>query len=178
MNIRPEKAADRQAIHDMTVAAFGGEAEALLVDLIRTSPQYVPGLSLVAEDDGLIVGHVMFSHVMLHGETETEVLSLAPLTVHPDHQGRGVGTALVLAGITAVRQAGEPIVVLEGHPDYYPRFGFQQAVPLGIDKPAHHVPDEAFMVLFVDEGARGTTGKLVYPPAFRKAGAIGPEAPG
>ena len=174
MIIRPETPADHQAIRDVTTAAFGGDDEALLVDLIRDSPHFVPQLSLVAEEDGVILGHVLLSHVMLKGEADREVLSLAPLTVHPNHQHKGVGTALVRAGIAAARQAGEDIMVLEGHPGYYPRFGFERAVALGIDKPDPRVPDEAFMVFFVDETARGTTGKLVYPSAFHEAGAIGP----
>lgn len=174
MIIRPETPADHQAVRDVTAAAFGGEDEVRLVDLIRRSPHFVPELSLVAEHDGQVIGHVLFSHVMLAGDVDTEVLSLAPLTVHPDHQNQGVGSALVHAGFAAVRQAGEDIVVLEGHPGYYPRFGFEPAVPLGIEKPDPRVPDEAFMVMFVNELARGTTGKLVYPPAFHEANAIGP----
>ena len=174
MLIRGETAADIDVIRQVTDAAFGEKSESLLVDLIRASENFVPELSLVAVEDGEVIGHVLFSHVMLETEEPRTVLSLAPLTVHPDHQNKGVGTALIEAGIAAVRGYGEDIVVLEGHPRYYPRFGFERAVPLGIEKPDSRVPDDAFMVYFVDEAARGTTGKLVYPPAFHEADAIGP----
>jgi putative acetyltransferase len=174
MEIRPETAADVDAIKEMTDAAFGGTTESLLVGLIRQSENFVPELSLVAVDDGQVIGHVLFSHVMLDGDSPRQVLSLAPLTVHPDHQNQGVGSALMATGIEAVRAAGEDIIVLEGHPSYYPRFGFERGVDVGIDKPDPRVPDDAFMVLFVDEAARGTTGKIAYPPAFHQANAIGP----
>ncbi len=174
MIIRSETPADIDAIRIMTDAAFGGTTESMLVGLVRDSEGFVPGLSLVAVENETVLGHVLFSHVTLDGENPRLVLSLAPLSVHPDHQNKGVGSALMAAGIEAVRAAGEDIIVLEGHPGYYPRFGFERGIDVGIDKPDPRVPDDAFMVFFADEAARGTTGKIVYPPAFHDAGAIGP----
>jgi putative acetyltransferase len=174
VTIRPETASDIEAIRAVTDAAFGGRTESRLIELIRASEHFVPELSLVAEVDGEVVGHVMLSRVLLAGEADRTVLSLAPISVHPDHQNRGIGGALIGAAAEAATALGEDIVVLEGHPGYYPRFGFERAVDLGIDKPSPLVPDDAFMVLFLDEAARGTTGKLEYPPAFAQAGAVGP----
>lgn len=158
----------------MTAAAFGQDLEARLVDSIRESEHFVPQLSLVAEIDGRIVGHVLLSRVFLRGKADRMVLSLAPLSVHPDHQNQGVGGKLIAAAASAARELGEDIIVLEGHPGYYPRFGFEPAVPAGIAKPDPRVPDDAFMVMFLAEAARGTTGKLDYPQAFHDLDAIGP----
>jgi len=174
MNIRPETASDIDAIRDVNDAAFGGDVESRLVAAIRASEHFVPELSLVAEVAGEIVGHVLLSHVFLRGDPDRMILSLAPICVHPDHQNRGIGGALIAAAADAARELGEDIVVLEGHPGYYPRFGFEKAVALGIEKPDPRVPDDAFMVLFLDESARGTTGKLAYPRAFHDVDAIGP----
>jgi putative acetyltransferase len=102
------------------------------------------------------------------------VLSLAPLAVAKKAQHRGVGRALVEKGLARCDRRGEPMVVLEGIPAYYPRFGFEPAMEYGIDKPAHEVPDEAFMVYPLSSYDPKYRGKLVYPPAFHEADAIGP----
>ena len=92
MIIRGETAADIDVIRQVTDAAFGETSESLLVDLIRASENFVPELSLVAVEDGKVIGHVLFSHVMLETKEPRTVLSLAPLTVHPDHQNKGANT--------------------------------------------------------------------------------------
>ena len=107
MLVRPETPADREAIGAVVKAAFeGSEVEPLLVDLIRRSDHFEPGLSLVAEKAGVIVGHVLFSRVAFEGTGPDEVYSLAPLAVDPDHQRTGVGTALSEEGIRRLEEMG------------------------------------------------------------------------
>jgi len=171
VQIRPEAPGDHQAIRDVLDAAFPGEDVTLLVDLIRAADGFDPSLSLVADLDSRVIGHVLFSPMTLGGHT---VLSLAPLGVHPDHHGKGVGTALTETGLAILADRDEPLVIVEGIPAYYPRFGFELASRYGIDKPSDHVPDEAFMVKWlgpVDDRYRGA---VVYPQPFHDAGAIGP----
>jgi putative acetyltransferase len=168
LTIRAERPDDRRAIFAAVEAAFGSAIEARLVDLIRESPNFVPELSLVAELDGQIVGHVMVSNVGLHdGDTRRQVCSLAPLAVAPDCQGRGVGSALVRAVAALVDDRGEPLIVLEGSPTYYARFGFEQSVQHGIRITLPEwAPPEAAQVLRLRNHDPSIRGLVVYPPAF------------
>jgi putative acetyltransferase len=148
--------------------AFGGPVETQLVDAIRASPNFVPEWSLVALVDNQIVGHVLVSYVMLHDvNAQDRICSLAPLAIDPDHQRRDIGGALTRAVIARVDDAGEPLIVLEGHPEYYPRFGFEPAAPLGIhiELPSWAPPDAAQVrrLRAYDPSIRG---RVVYPPAF------------
>ena len=147
----------------LTAAAFGREEEARLVDAIRASDRYVAELSLVGVDSGEIVGHVMLSYVDLDGR---DVLQLSPLSVAPDRQSEGIGSALSRKALRLADERGEPLVVVLGHPTYYPRFGFRPASSLGIEPPDPSMPDEAFMV--VPLGAYDPTlrGRVTFPPAF------------
>jgi len=172
--VRTETPADTEATAAMVDLSFGETTESLLIDLIRRSDRFVPDLSIIAEEAGAVVGHILFSYVTIEGDESFEVLSLAPLAVHPDHQGRGVGTALVEEGVARAEGRGEPLVVVEGHPSYYPRFGFERASLHGIEKAAEVVPDSAFMVKRLRAYDPRYRGKLVYPPAFSEADAIGP----
>ena len=140
-----------------------------LVDAIRASDRFVPKLSLVAEADRDIVGHVMLSRVRL--EPHGDVLTLSPLGVVPAWQRRGVGEALTRAALAAARKSGETLVVLEGVPAYYPRFGFVRARRLRIEPP-HDVPDEAWMALPLTDEPRDWSGRVVYPPAFAEVSQI------
>jgi len=174
MLVRTETSADHDAVRAVLIDAFDGPDEALLVDLIRQSDRFVPELSIVAEVDGLIVGHILFSYVDLVGEETRRVLSLAPLAVATSAQLAGVGRALTEEGLARCDQRTEPLVVLEGIPAYYPRLGFKPAADYHIDKPAHEIPDEAFMVYPLSSYDPKYRGRLVYPPAFHEANAIGP----
>lgn len=174
MLVRTETPAYHQAVSAVLEAAFAGPSEALLVDLIRRSEHFEPGLSLVADAGGPVVGHVLFSRVGFRGKGPAEIYCLAPLAVHPDHQRAGAGTALVEEGLRRLDEMGEPLVVLEGIPAYYPRFGFERGSLHGLTVPDPRVPDEAFMIRRLSAYDPSITGRPVYPPAFHEADAVGP----
>ncbi|MFC7527408.1 GNAT family N-acetyltransferase [Actinoplanes sp. GCM10030250] len=132
MIVQRESAGQAAEIHAVTLAAFGQAAEADLVDELRADDGWIPALSLVAIVDGAVAGHVACTRSDLGG---TPSLGLGPLSVHPDHQGRGVGKALVHTALGAADALGEPLVVLLGDPAYYSRFGFRLAAEFGITPP-------------------------------------------
>ncbi|MEO6501687.1 MAG: N-acetyltransferase [Jatrophihabitantaceae bacterium] len=175
MVIEPEGSSDHAAVRAVVLAAFPDQPGAAdLVELIRASPEYLPELALVARVEDEIVGFVMLSRAELVSEDGARhgVLTLSPLAVAPAMQGRGIGSALVPAGLDAAERLGEQLVVLEGSPRYYPRFGFRDCRPFGIQI---HLPDwshpEAGMVFPLSAYDRRTRGRLVYPPAFAVVGA-------
>jgi putative acetyltransferase len=165
LNIRPERSGDAAVVREVIELAFGQPDEAELVDALRAAKTTL--LSLVAESEGEIVGHILFSPVILQGdEAAFDALGLGPLAVRPEHQGRGVGSRLIEAGLEACRQAGNDLIFVLGHPDYYPRFGFVPTRPLGV-RCEYDVPDEAFMVAELREGAlSGRSGVVKYRPEF------------
>jgi putative acetyltransferase len=162
VTIRPERAEDIAAIRAVHRAAFPTDAEARVVDRLRASGQ--ARASLVAESGERIVGHVLFSPVTVVGPAgECRGLGLAPLAVLPEHQGRGVGSALVRAGLAVCRREGWAFVVVLGHPSYYPRFGFRRASEVGLSN--DYGADEAFMVLELQPGSLPAGGGFVrYGP--------------
>jgi putative acetyltransferase len=168
MRIRPERPADSDAIHDVVETAFGRANEAELVRLLRRSDAYVPELALVAEEDDRIVGHIMLSYAELHGNGVARVLSLAPLAVTPHRQRAGIGLALTKAALGAADARNEPLVIVLGHAEYYPRFGFEPARRHGIEPPDDAIPDEVFMVVRLRAYDASIRGKVVYPPAFEQ----------
>lgn len=166
MRIRPERPEDFDAVHAMVAAAFEREDEARLVRLIRGSDHYVPELTLVSEDDGEILGHVMLSFVHFDGGGADRVLCLAPLAVRPDRQRQGIGDALTRAALEAADARSEPLVVLTGHPSYYPRFGFEPARALGVESPEPGLTDEVWVAKRLGSYDPGLRGLVRYPPAF------------
>ena len=163
--IRPETPADAAAIRQVVIDAFGGREEADLVETLRASDAWMPGLSLVAIDDGRLVGHVLFTRAHVSG---APVVALAPVAVAPDRQRQGIGDALIRAGLEVARAAGERIAIVLGHPSYYPRFGFVPAIPLGLTcvfATAGH--EDSFMAMGLQPGAlAGVAGRVDYAPAF------------
>ncbi len=170
VTIRPETPDDYAAIHEVNRSAFGRESEALLVDALRQSPDFIPELSLVAERDGRVVGHVLFSRIAIRtGRGSVPALGLAPMAVLPEHQRSGIGSMLVRHGLEACRRLGHRLVIVVGHPDYYPRFGFRPARPRGLEPP-FDVPDAAFLLWeAVPTDPADIAGRLEFPPAFDSA---------
>lgn len=163
--IRPETPADYGAIAGVNRAAFGGDTEARLIELLRDARQVVA--SLVAEEDGRIVGHILFSGLRI--ETPNGVImaaSLAPMAVVPERQRQGIGTALVRAGLDQCRKEFLPAVIVVGHPDYYPRFGFSAELARNLKSPYSRSGD-AWMALELAPGVlKGVSGTVHYPEAF------------
>jgi putative acetyltransferase len=166
MIVRPETPSDFEAIDELLTSAFGQADESQLVRLLRASDNYVPELALVAEENDQVVGHVMFSYVTLKNDEEFRVLSLAPMAVTPGRQRRGIGGALVEAGLERADDRRESLVILVGHPTYYPRFGFEPASRYGIEPPSADFPEAAFMVRRLSQYSERHRGRVVYPPAF------------
>jgi putative acetyltransferase len=165
--IRVEQKEDIESIHKINRLAFGQEDEALLVQRIRKSSGFIPELSLVAEKGAQIVGHILFSRIyIMTPNGDVNVLSLAPMAVLPEFQNAGVGSQLIRTGLDTCREMGYLIIVVIGHPEYYPRFGFVPAKQKGLDIPLP-VPDEAFMVCeLIPKALRGIVGKVKFPPEF------------
>jgi predicted N-acetyltransferase YhbS len=156
---RCETPADIAAIREVNLQAFGKTYEPDLVEAVRTDPAaWLPHLSLVAVDDDNIVGHILFSRVHIDS---TPVLSLGPLAVLPTHQNQGVGGTLIQAGLTAARAATEHLVILLGHPTYYPRFGFLPATDFDI----HHssVDDGPHLMALPLDDTPIPSGTIEYP---------------
>jgi putative acetyltransferase len=159
--IRPERDGDAPGIRRVLVAAFDTTAEADLVDAIRASG--APQIALVAELDGQILGQILFSEAAIGAAT---IAALAPMSVLPEHQRTGIGGALVRAGIEACRAAGYPGIVVLGHADYYPRFGFSAARAFGIECP-YEVDDPHWMALELQPNAlHEIRGRVEYHEAF------------
>lgn len=162
--IRDERPGDRDAVRVVNTAAFPTAAEADLVDALRDAAD--PVVSLVAEIDGAVVGHVMCTTARLDGHPGTRLMGLAPVAVLPDHQGRGVGSALVRAALERCRALGMDAVIVLGDPAYYPRFGFTPAARWGLEC-TYDAPAEAFMAVELRPGALdGRSGTARYHPVF------------
>jgi putative acetyltransferase len=170
--IRPERPEDIPAIFEVHLQAFGQDGEARLVDALRNDGNIIPNLSLVAVYGDRIIGHILFCPITIVSDTaETPALALAPLAVHQNYQCMGIGAALIEEGIAECQRLGHRIVIVVGHPGYYPRFGFTPAHKSGILAP-FPCPDEAFMALPLESGALDGIGGMVrYPAAFDAVGA-------
>lgn len=165
MDIRTENLEDVEAVRNVNIAAFGRENEANLVDKLRGSAST---FSFVAVQSDRIVGHLLFSLVAVEGKCSRNlsILGLAPVAVLPNYQRQGIGTLLIRQGLKECARSGFQAVVVLGHPDFYPRFGFIPASrkSLGCE---YDVPDEAFMVLELESGAlQDCSGTVKYRSEF------------
>jgi putative acetyltransferase len=159
----PESGDERAAIRAVNAAAFGGFDEADLVDKLRTDAHAL--ISLVAVLERSIVGHIMFSRMWIRTLSGLiSAVALAPVAVLPEHQRKGIGGLLIQHGLELLRGRGERIVVVVGHPGYYPRFGFSPDKAKLLESP---FPPDAFMAMELSPGALdGIRGPVMYPPAF------------
>jgi len=163
--VRREQPDDIEDIRRVHTRAFGRPDEARLVDSLRSAGKAI--LSLVAVEGGRVVGHILFSPVVIESAGQTlPGAGLAPMAVLPEVQRHGIGSLLVKAGLSQCRDAGHAYVVVLGHPEYYPRFGFVPASRYGI-RSTYEVPDEAFMIMvFRGEVLRACTGTVRYQAEF------------
>lgn len=167
ITIREETPADYVAVHHLNELAFEQPNEANLVDALREKAETY--ISLVAVLDDQIVGHIFFSAVTIEAENESfSEIGLAPMAVFPKYQNQGIGSKLVEVGLNECEKLGFNIVVVLGHPQYYPRFGFIPASQKALSC-EYNVPDDVFMVLELKEGAlKGRKGLVKYHPEFGK----------
>jgi putative acetyltransferase len=168
VHIRPEKSEDLPLVNSLIIETFKRDTEARLVDrLRRASADY---LSLVADDNGTIVGHIMFTPATITNDRTVTGMGLAPMAVIPSYQHQGIGKLLVREGLRILQETGCPFVIVLGHPDYYPRFGFQPASRYNIRSQWDDVPDEAFMILIMDDKAmRNISGVARFRDEFNDA---------
>jgi putative acetyltransferase len=154
---------ERSAIRAVNTAALGGLYEADLIDKLRTDGNAI--ISLVAEIDAGIIGHIMFSRMWIRTSTGlASAVASAPVAVLPKHQRKGTGGRLIRHGLELLRSRGENVVIVVGHPDYYPKFVFSQEKASSL---ASSFPADAFMAMELRAGAPdGIQGAVVYPPAF------------
>lgn len=170
MLIRTEKENDRAVVYQINAAAFETRAEAELVEALRACVQ--PLIALVAEVDSAVVGHILFSPVSVSADSRLRMMGLAPMAVVPAHQRQGIGSALVRVGLERCRAMARSAVVVLGHPEYYPRFGFSPASRFGL-RCEYNVPDEVFMAMELEPGIfkrcihNGQRCVVKYHAAFR-----------
>jgi putative acetyltransferase len=173
--IRPETSEDFLQVRQVNELAFGQTAEADLVDALRRSG--AGSLSLVAEDDAIaadkaIIGHILFTPVVVESAGRTITgMGLAPMAVLPDRQRQGIGSQLVRRGVEILAERRCPFVVVVGHPEYYPRFGFKPASSHGLASQWEGMPEAAFMVMVLDRDAMaGVSGVAKYRDEFNTVG--------
>jgi putative acetyltransferase len=179
MQIRAAMPADQTAVDEVVSSAFGEPRDGRVVQMMRAlASTGAARASLVAVADDQVVGHVGLSRGWVDARRElVEVLVLSPLSVRPDTQGRGVGTALVAAALETAESRGAPAVFLEGSPDYYGRRGFGPGSTHGFEPPSTRIPDPGFQVALLSSHQPWMVGRLVYPEAFWTTGTVGLRDP-
>jgi predicted N-acetyltransferase YhbS len=165
--IRNEKKEDYNEIKRINDLAFGQENEGKMIEAFRKTKDYNNLLSLIAETKGKIIGHILFYPIKIKNKKEEyTVLSLAPMAVHPEFQNKGIGSKLVKRGLEIAKELNFGIVIVVGHPKYYPRFGFTPAKNWDITLP-FDVPDDVFLALELNENAlKYCSGTVEYPKEF------------
>ncbi len=170
LHIREERLSDYTIVNDIIVEAFkedehSDRQEQELVKRLRKSKSFIPELSLVAEFEGAVVGHILLTEIKIISETERYVsLALAPIAVHPTYQGEGIGGALILHAHKVARSLGYASVVLLGHQDYYPRFGYRPCHELGISLPFEAPAENCMAIELIENGLQGISGVVEYDP--------------
>ena len=168
LQIREEREIDYQDVFDVNRIAFGREDEAKLVHILRNSHSFIPGLSIVALSDQKIIGHILFTKLKIKSKSGQifQSLTLAPMAVLPKYQNMGVGGQLIKYGFQKASAFGYQSVIVLGHEDYYPRFGFSPASQWNITCP-FEVPENIFMgIELIEGGLTGVNGVVEYPAEF------------
>jgi putative acetyltransferase len=167
MDIRKETEKDYSSVRKVNESAFETNEEADLVDNLRKNLNYIPELSLVAEDNGEAVGHILFTPLtIINSEVDHKLLALAPMAVLPKYQKKGIGSALIKAGFEKAQELGYKVIIVLGHPDYYPRFGFIPAEQFDIHPPLEEWK-EAFFAIKLEKGSlKNISGTVSYLPEF------------
>ena len=167
--LRQEKAENYSSIKKVNDLAFGQPDEGILVDKLRKNPAFIKELSLVAELNGEIIGHILFFPIWIEeGQNRFRSLALAPMSVLPGFQNKGIGGQLVIKGLESSRNLGFKSVIVLGHSAYYPKFGFVVASRYEIKSP-FDVPDEVFMAIELEpDGLKGVSGIVEYPKEFEE----------
>jgi len=165
MIIRAETEDDFAAVQSINLSAFPEDGESRLVNNLRENAQ--PIISLVAEVDGKLVGHILFSPVTLDSKSSLQLMGLAPMAVLPAYQRQGIGSVLIEAGLEKCRLAQYGAVVVLGHPDYYPKFGFTASSNFAI-KSEYDVPTDVFMIIELEKGyLEDCSGTISYHEEFK-----------
>ena len=167
ITIRQEHPADFQSVYQIHKLAFGQESEAKLVDALRHSDAFIPELSLVAELDNQLLGHILFTKIkIVNKEKETESLALSPMAVRADFQKQGIGGQLIREGLKRAAQFGFESVIVLGHAGYYTKFGFEATTKWNIRAP-FDVPSEVFMgIELIPHALKNVSGVVQYPKEF------------
>ncbi len=174
-HIRPAQPHEWDQILGVIAAAFNQAKVGKFAEAIRASDRWIEQLSLVAECDGRIVGHVCLSRGTLQtASSSLDVLCLAPLAVHPAMQRQGIGRALIAHALARAAERTEPFVVLEGDPSLYSRLGFHRAADYGIERPSTLIPEPAFQLALLPHYCTELRGQIVYPQFFYELECVGP----
>jgi predicted N-acetyltransferase YhbS len=172
ISLRQETLADYTQVFDLVKQAFANleisdKTEQFLVERLRKSNAFIPELSIVAENENKIVGHILLTKLkIINKETEFESLSLAPVAVLPEFQNKGIGRKLILHAHKIAKELGFKSVILVGHENYYPRFGYELTSKYEIKLPFEAPEKNCFVIEMVENGLKGVSGEVVYPEEF------------
>ncbi|MFK7950033.1 MAG: GNAT family N-acetyltransferase [Saprospiraceae bacterium] len=170
--IRQEQVQDYEKVFKVIEAAFkniaySDQSEPFLVNRLRESDAFIPELSLVAIVDGEIVGHILLTKILIENKNETfQSLALAPVSVVPNYQGQGIGSQLIKIAHQKAKTLGYESIILLGHENYYPRFGYRQTTNFGIKLPFDVPKENSMAIELVENALQKVSGTVVYPKAF------------
>ena len=172
INIRTENKSDYQAVFELIEKAFETEeysdhTEQFLVERLRNSSDFIPALSIIAEFDSRVVGHILLTKIKINNSEQSfDSLSLAPVSVLPGFQKRGIGGMLIKAAHKKAEELGHQSIILIGHKAYYPKFGYSEAAEFGIELPFDAPRENCMAIELVKNGLNGVMGMVEYPKEF------------
>lgn len=172
IKLRQENEKDHKSVFQVIEKAFEKEEysdhkEQFLVERLRKSDAFIPELSIVGELENKIVGHILLTKLEIKNDSESfESLVLAPVSVLPQFQGKGIGSKLIMHSHKVAKDLGYKSIILLGHQDYYPRFGYELCKKYNIEMPFDVPAENCMVIALVENGLAGVSGKVVYPPAF------------